>query len=38
MRQFFMTLSPELDDAARIDGSSTFGIYWRIILPLANLC
>ena len=36
MRQFFMTLSPELDDAARIDGASTFGIYWRIILPLAK--
>lgn len=36
MRQFFMTISPELDDAARIDGCSTFGIYWRIILPLAK--
>lgn len=36
MRQFFMTLSPELVDAARIDGASTFGIYWRIILPLAS--
>lgn len=36
MRQFFMTLSPELDAAARIDGASTFGIYWRIILPLAK--
>ena len=36
MRQFFMTLSTELDDAARIDGCSTLGIYWRIILPLAK--
>lgn len=36
MRQFFMTLSTELDDAARIDGCSNFGIYWRIILPLAK--
>lgn len=36
MRQFFLTISPELDDAARIDGCSTFGIYWRIILPLAK--
>jgi ABC-type glycerol-3-phosphate transport system permease component len=36
MRQFFMTISPELDDAARIDGASTLGIYWRIILPLSK--
>ena len=36
LRQFFLTISPEIDDAARIDGCSTFGIYWRIILPLAK--
>ncbi len=36
MRQFFMSLPMELDDAARIDGCSTFGIYWRILLPLAS--
>jgi ABC-type glycerol-3-phosphate transport system permease component len=36
MRQYFMTLPMELDDAARIDGCSTFGIYWRILLPLAK--
>jgi multiple sugar transport system permease protein len=36
MRQFFMTLSPELDDAARIDGCSSLGIYWRVILPLSK--
>ena len=36
MRQFFMTLSMELDDAARIDGCSTFGIYARVILPLSK--
>ena len=34
MRQFFMGLPSELDDAARIDGASVFGIYWRIMLPL----
>ncbi len=33
MRQFFMTIPRELDDAARIDGCSNFGVYWRIILP-----
>jgi len=25
----------DLDDAARIDGATRFGIYWRIILPLS---
>jgi multiple sugar transport system permease protein len=36
MRQYFMSLPMELDDAARIDGCSSFGIYWRILLPLAR--
>jgi multiple sugar transport system permease protein len=36
LRQFMMTVSPELDDAARIDGCSTFGIYRRIMLPLCK--
>jgi raffinose/stachyose/melibiose transport system permease protein len=26
----------ELEEAARIDGSSTLGIFWRIILPLSK--
>jgi multiple sugar transport system permease protein len=29
-------LPRELEDAARIDGSSEVGIFWRIILPLAK--
>ncbi len=33
LRQFFMKLPLELDDAARIDGCSTFGIFRRILLP-----
>ncbi len=36
LRQFFMTLPRELEDAARIDGCSEAGIYWRIILPLSG--
>jgi len=36
LKQFFMTIPRELDDAARVDGCSTFGIYWRIILPLSK--
>ncbi len=33
LRQFFLTIPLEMDDAARIDGCSTLGIYWRIMLP-----
>jgi multiple sugar transport system permease protein len=36
MRQFFLQIPLELDSAARIDGCSFFGIYWRICLPLAR--
>ena len=36
LRQFFMTLPRDLDDAARMDGCSTFRIFWSIILPLAK--
>ncbi|MXX26921.1 MAG: carbohydrate ABC transporter permease [Caldilineaceae bacterium SB0668_bin_21] len=36
MRQFFMTLPAELDDAAKIDGCNELGIYWRILLPLTK--
>ena len=36
LRQFFIGLPNELSDAARIDGCSHFGIWWRIILPLSK--
>ena len=36
MRQFFLTLPRDLEEAATIDGCSIFGIYWRIILPLSK--
>jgi multiple sugar transport system permease protein/sn-glycerol 3-phosphate transport system permease protein len=36
LRQFFLTIPPELEDAARIDGASYFGIYRRIMVPLAR--
>jgi len=35
-RQVFKGLPWELEDAARIDGANTFGIFWRIMLPLAK--
>lgn len=36
LRQFFLSLPTELTDAAKIDGCSHLGIYWRIILPLSG--
>ena len=36
LRQFFLQLPSELDDAARVDGANSFTIYWRIILPLSR--
>ena len=35
-RQFFMSIPFEFDDAARIDGCSSWRIYWNIILPLSK--
>ena len=34
LRNFMRTLPGEIMDAARIDGASEFGIYWRIVMPL----
>jgi len=36
LRQFFMSINTELDDAARIDGAGWFTIYSRILMPLAS--
>lgn len=36
LRQFFMGIPRDLEDAARIDGCSLFGIFWKIILPLSK--
>lgn len=36
VRQFFMTIPYELDEAARIDGAGTFRIFSQILLPLAG--
>lgn len=35
MRQYFKMLPKELEDAAKIDGCGTFGIFFRTALPLA---
>lgn len=36
LRQFYMSIPTELDDAAKIDGCNYIGIWWRIILPLSK--
>ncbi len=36
LRQFFLGIPFELEDAARVDGATRFGCFWRIILPLSG--
>ena len=36
LRQFFMTIPRELDEAARIDGAGDLRILWSVILPLSK--
>jgi len=36
LRQFFLSLPRETEDAARVDGASEWTIFWRIALPLAR--
>ena len=35
LRQFFLTIPEELSEAARLDGCSELGLFWRIIVPLS---
>lgn len=36
MRQYMLGISPELLDAARVDGASEYRTFWSIVLPLAR--
>jgi multiple sugar transport system permease protein len=36
LRQFFLSIPRDLEDAARIDGAGEFRIYWQIVLPLSG--
>lgn len=36
LRQFFLALPMELEEAARLDGANPLRIYWSILLPLAK--
>src|SRR5690606_21354803 len=36
MRQYFLSIPRELEEAGRIDGLTHFGIWWRLALPLSR--
>jgi ABC-type glycerol-3-phosphate transport system permease component len=36
LRTFFDTIPRELEEAARIDGCSDFGAFWRVVLPISG--
>jgi multiple sugar transport system permease protein len=36
LRQFFLSLPNEVEEAARLDGAGTFRIFWSVMLPLAR--
>lgn len=36
MRQYFMALPKELEEAAYLDGLSRFGVWWKIAIPLSR--
>lgn len=35
LRQFFLTVNREVEEAAKIDGASLFGVFWRVVLPIS---
>ncbi|MEU4770282.1 carbohydrate ABC transporter permease [Actinosynnema sp. NPDC023794] len=36
MTSYYSTVPPEVVDAARIDGNTVYGVYWRIMLPIGT--
>lgn len=36
MRQFFISIPEEVEEAARIDGAGTFRLFWSVVLPMAR--
>jgi len=36
LRQFFLTIPQDLEDAAYIDGCTRFGVLWKIFVPLSK--
>jgi multiple sugar transport system permease protein len=36
MRQFFLSIPAEIEEAARVDGASVFRTFWSVVLPMAR--
>ncbi len=36
LRQFFLGVNRELEEAAALDGASVFDIFWRVVLPISG--
>lgn len=36
LRQFFLSIPKELEEAALLDGCGPFGVFWHVILPLSK--
>ena len=36
LRGFFMSIPPELEDAALVDGANRLQVFWHVVLPLAR--
>ncbi|WP_420630245.1 carbohydrate ABC transporter permease [Candidatus Leptofilum sp.] len=36
LRQFYLGVNREIEEAAKIDGANIFSIYWRVILPISR--
>ena len=36
MRQYFLTIPKDFEEAAKLDGAGYFKTYWRVMLPLAG--
>jgi multiple sugar transport system permease protein len=36
LRQFFLNIPDEIEDAAKLDGLGPWGLYWRICLPMSS--
>src|SRR3989449_538820 len=36
LRQFFLTIPRDLEDAARLDGAGEWTVFWRVVLPLSK--
>jgi multiple sugar transport system permease protein len=36
LRQYFLTIPRDLEEAAKIDGAGFFTTFWRVMLPLAS--